>query len=63
MLRQREHLAVEHEQREGESKSESHTRREIIDTLTSWIEARKDTKEELHRRDSLLLRNATTEIV
>jgi len=60
---QRDEPPAEPELREDELKTESQTRREIINTITSWIEARKDTREELQRRDCLVLRNPTTETV
>jgi len=55
-------FAAEQETPESELKTECQTRREIFNTITAWIEEQRETKEELHRRDCLLLRNVTQNI-
>lgn len=57
--RQRDYLVAQQETPECELKSERQTKREIFNTITSWIEEQRETKKDLHRRDCLLLRDAS----
>jgi hypothetical protein len=63
--RRRDHLAAQQlatqqETPECQLKTESQTRREIFNTVTSWIEEQRETKKELQRCDGLLLENLST---
>jgi hypothetical protein len=50
-------LAAQQETPEPQLKTESQTRREIFNTVTSWIEEQRETKKELQRCDGLRLGN------
>jgi hypothetical protein len=50
-------LAAQQEIPECQLKTESQTRREIFNTVTSWIEEQRETKKELKRFHCLLLEN------
>jgi predicted ATPase len=50
-------LAAQQETPESQLKTESQTRREIFNTVTSWIEEQRETKKELQRCDGLRLGN------
>jgi hypothetical protein len=53
--KQRELLAAHQEVLECELKTESQTRRDIFETITSWIEEQRQTKQALHQRNRILL--------
>jgi len=47
--RQRELIAARQEAPECELKTEMQTRRDIFQTITSWIEEQRETKQALHQ--------------
>lgn len=61
--RQRDYLVAQQETPECELKTERQTRREIFNTITSWIEEKRETKKETHRRNCLLLRDASADTI
>jgi hypothetical protein len=56
-------LAAQQETPESQLKTESQTKREIFNTVTSWIEEQRETKKELQRCDRLGLGDASTRAV
>jgi hypothetical protein len=61
--RQRDYLVAQQETPECELKTDRQTSRDIFNTITSWIEEKRETKKEIHRRDCLLLRDASADTV
>jgi len=54
---QRERLAQPPPTPECEFKTESQARRDIFETITTWIEEQRETKQALYRRERLFLRD------
>jgi hypothetical protein len=52
---ERERLAESQQSPECQIKTESQTRRDIFETITTWIEEQRETKQALYRRERLLL--------
>jgi hypothetical protein len=53
---QRERLAQPQQSPECELKTESQARRDIFETITTWIEAQRETKQALNQREKLFFR-------
>jgi hypothetical protein len=61
--KQRESLAAREDAPECELKTETKTRREICETIASWIEEQRKTKQALHERTRQLLRDLSNDAV
>jgi hypothetical protein len=53
---QRERLAEPLQSPECGLKTESQARRDIFETITTWVEEQRETKQSLYRRERLILR-------
>lgn len=54
----RDAVLEDRDQAEPSLKTENEIKREILNTITSWIEHQREAKKELHRQSSLFKREA-----